>query len=205
MGVLKVMGLFVLLVSFTGIQAQDDNIISSFKSSYTNESNGDFSKAIEDLTKVYSENSYPINLRLAWLSYSAGNFTKSIAYYSKAINLMPYSIEAKLGITYPASAVGNWNLVEESYKKVLEIEAKNYTANYKLASIYYGRKDFSSANKYLQIIVNLYPFNYDTTILYAWTNLQLGKNKEATILFNKALMLSPNSESAKEGLELLKK
>jgi len=207
MGILKNKSWFVIfiLLSITSVQAQNQETLDAFTQSYTNEYNGDYTKAIQNLKKIYSEDSYPINLRLGWLSYSGGDFTNSIAFYTKAINIMPYSIEARLGIVYPASAVGNWTLVETTYKKILEIDPKNYTANYRLASINYGRQSYKSANYFLEMIVNLYPFNYETTILYAWNNLQLGKTKEARLLFNKALLLSPNDTSAMQGLELLNK
>ena len=207
MGILrKISTLSVIVISISiNSFGQNTALNQIFSNSYQQEKTGDYSKAIQTLTAVYEQNSYPINLRLAWLNYSSGNFTKSISYYSKSIDLMPYSIEARLGIVYPASAVGNWSLVENTYKKILEIDSKNYTANYRLASINYGRKSYKSALYFLEMIVNLYPFNYETTILYAWTNLQMGKTKEAQLLFNKALLISPNDVSALEGLELLKK
>ncbi len=205
MGILKIFAVITLVLAVNFNYAQTETQVEAFSKSYTYETDGDYSKAIQELKQVYDENSYPLNLRLAWLTYSSGLFTESMAFYTKAIALMPYSVEARLGFVYPASAVGKWNYVITTYKKILEIDSKNYTSNYKLASIYYGRKEYSSATKYLEIIVNLYPFDYNSTILYAWNNYQLGKAREAKLLFNKALMLSPNDASAKTGLELLKK
>jgi len=40
--------------------------------------------------------------------------------------------------------------------------------------------------------------------MFAWTNLKLGKTREAQVLFNKVLMLSPDDKSALEGLSLIK-
>lgn len=206
MGILKKIGVLLVVVLFALniANAQTSAVIEAFETSYTQESNGEYAKAIQTLKQVYNESSYPLNLRLGWLTYSAGLFTESMAYYNKAINTMPYSIEGRLGIVYPASAVGKWELVIRNYKKILEIDQKNYTANYKLASIYYGRKEYSAATKYLETIVNLYPFDYSSTILYAWNQLKLSKTREANLLFDKALMLSPNDASALEGLSLIK-
>jgi len=194
-----------IFLNITSANAQTQDEFDAFAHSYTNENNGDYTKAIQNLKKIYNKDSYPINLRLGWLSYSKGDFTNSIAYYTKAINIMPYSIEAKFGIIYPAIAVANWTLVENTYKKILEIDPKNYLANYRLANINYGKKHYKSADYFLEMIVNLYPFNYETIILYAWNNLKLGKTKQAHLLFNKALLLSPNDISAMQGLELLDK
>jgi hypothetical protein len=38
----------------------------------------------------------------------------------------------------------------------------------------------------------------------AWTNFKLEKQREAKVLFQKALLIRPVDESANEGLELLK-
>src|SRR5450759_4614864 len=80
----------------------------AFGKSYEFESKGNYSEAISVLKKVYQEDSYEINLRLGWVTYLAGKFTESSAYYQETMKLKPYSIEAKFGFVYPASALGNW-------------------------------------------------------------------------------------------------
>ena len=90
------------------------------------------------------------------------------------------------------------------YNKILKISPNNTIANYRLGLIYYGKKDYQKALKLFEKVVNLYPFDYDGLLMYAWTNFMLGKTKEAKILFNKVLMLSPDDESAREGLDLIK-
>lgn len=193
------------LIITIGSQAQDYKAKQdAFEKSYINEYSGNYSDAIDDLKNVYDEESYEINLRLGWLTYMAGFFTESLAYYQKAIDLKPISIEAKFGFTYPASALGNWEQVKKQYNDILKIDPQNTTANYKLGSIYYGNEDYTTALKYFEKVVNLYPFDYDGLIMYAWTNLKLGKYREAEVLFNKALMNTPNEKSALEGLELIK-
>ena len=94
--------------------------------------------------------------------------------------------------------------MSDFYKKILEIDPQNSLANYKLGYIYYDKKDFQTAFKYFEKVVNLYPFDYDGLIMFAWTNLQLGKSREAKILFKKVLLLSPGDQSATTGLELIK-
>lgn len=197
---------FILsLAVFLSIHAQDYKSIQDvFEKSYLYEYSGDYSKAIDGLKTVYSEESYEINLRLGWLTYMAGFFTESTAYYQKAIELKPLSIEAKFGYVYPASALGNWEQVKKQYNDILQIDDQNTVANYRLGSIYYGNEDYTTALKYFEKLVNLYPFDYDGLLMYAWTNLKLGKFREAEVLFNKVLMNRPNDISALEGLELIK-
>lgn len=193
-----------LLSSFT-VRSQDYQVLQdAFSKSHAYESRGNFTDAIASMKKVYLEDSYEINLRLGWVTYLAGLFTESSAYYQKAINLKPYAIEAKFGLVYPASALGSWDQVVAQYNEILKIDPQNTQANYRMGSIYYGRRDFAKSEKYLEKVVNLYPFDYDSMVLFAWTNLKLGKLREAQVLFNKVLLNKPHDPSALEGLSLIK-
>lgn len=199
--------LLAIVVFATSLTVYSQNykiIQTAFDSSYAREKRAEYSKAIESMKAVYDEKSYEINLRLGWLSYMSGFFTESSTYYNKAIELKPYSIEAKMGVVYPLSGLGNWDKIINYYKEILKIDPQNTTVNYRLGSIYYGRNDYSTASKYLEKVINLYPFDYDTVILYAWTNFKLGSLREAKVLFNKALMIRPNDSSALEGLSYIK-
>ena len=199
--------LFLSMMLILGInvaKAQDNSVADAFTQSYYFEKVANYASAIASLKKVYDPKSYEINLRLGWLTYNAGMYKESMSYYQVAINLMPVSIEARLGYVYPAAAFGNMNEVIAQYSKVLEIDPHNSTANYRMGYIYYDKKDYPSAYKYFEKVVNLYPFTYDGLIMFAWTNYQLGKVREAQVLFNKVLLLSPGDRSATEGLSLIK-
>ena len=196
--------LTVLLTLF-GFQNQaQTNIIKAFEDSYKLEAKGEISQATDKLKEVYNEDSYEINLRLGWLNYQNGQFNESMANYQRALTLMPYSEEAIYGLILPTVALGKWESVINMYDKILENSPNNTKANYRLGLIYYGRKDYQKAFNYLKKVVDLYPFDYDGVIIFAWTNFQLGKLREAKVLFNKSLMLMPNDASALEGLSLIK-
>lgn len=201
-----VLTLIAILSFFTAAQSQTEAgpIESAFIQSYTSEKSGDYTTAIKQIKNVYQEDSYEMNLRLGWLYYSAGQYAEALGYYSKSIRLMPMSIEAKLGYVLPASALGNWDHVVKQYEDILKIDDKNSTVNYRLGYIYYVRKDYTNAFNYFQKVVNLYPFDYDGTHMFAWTNYQLGKTREAKVLFQKCLLIRPGDSSAKEGLGLIK-
>lgn len=194
---------FVMMGFFA--KSQDyAKIQDAFKNSYTHEKAAEYTKAIEDIKTIYFDSSYEINLRLGWLHYNAGLFTESMAFYQKAIKVMPLSIEAKLGFVYPASALGNWDQVKTQYLEIIKIDPKNTTACYRLGLIYYGKEDYTTAFKYFETIANLYPFDYDIILMMAWTNFKLGKLREAKVLFNKVLMNKPDDTSALEGLSYIK-
>ncbi len=184
--------------------AQSGKLVEAFTVSYQLETKADYVGAIKTLKGIYDPKSYEINLRLAWLNYEAGLFSESINYYETSIALMPYSIEAKFGYVYPASALGNWDKVTLQYNKILAIDPHNTSVNYKLGMIYYAKKDFVNAYKCFEKIINLYPFGYDALIMYAWCNYQMEKTREAKVLFNKVLLISPGDASALEGLSLIK-
>lgn len=196
--------LTIILILIT-LQSQAQNsIITAFEESYKLEAKGEISQATDKLKEVYNEDSYEINLRLGWLNYQNGQFNESIGNYQRALTLMPYSEEARFGLILPTVAIGKWELVINMYNKILENSPNNTKANYRLGLIYYGRKDYQNAFKYLKKVVDLYPFDYDGLIIFAWTNFQLGKLREAKVLFNKSLMLLPNDSSALKGLSLIK-
>ena len=194
----------ILLPFLTKAQATQEKLESAFAQSYVLEKNGDFSASMDELKKVYDEQSYEINLRLGWLNYNAGLFDESIIFYDKAQKLKPYSEEARFGLILPKAALGRWNEVIDLYDKILEINPNNTVAMYRLGLVYYGRKDYSQAYPLFQKVVDLYPFGYDGLLMLGWTSYFLGNYNQAKVLFNKVRIYNPNDESATEGLSLIK-
>jgi tetratricopeptide (TPR) repeat protein len=183
---------------------KDEVIAKAFSDSYTHENDGKYDLAIKSLKAVYLDDSYEINVRLGWLHYKNGLFSESMTYYKKSIQLMPYAIEPKFGLTLPAAALGQWPVVEEQYNQIIEIDPKNTSANYRLGLIYYNKKDYRYAEKKFSLVVNLYPFDYDANIMLAWTSYFLSKPREAKLVFQKCLWMRPDDPSALEGLSLIK-
>jgi len=197
--------LFNLNIGIIHLYAQDfQKLQNAFIASYSYENNKNYAKAIDALKQVYDGQSYEINVRLGWLYYYAANYPESIKFYSKAIQLKPYSVEARFGYALPASAMGNWNDVLKKYFEILEIDKNNYTANYRIGLIYYNRKDYATAYRYFEKLANMFPYEYDVTHMFAWTNYRLGKLREARVLFQKTLLIKPGDSSATEGLKLIK-
>ncbi len=196
--------ILAMLLSLTLVSGQTfKETKDAFQQSYIQEATGEVSAAINSLKEVYSEKSYEINLRLGWLTYQVGGFTEAIAYYNKAIDLMPYAIEPRFGIVYPGAAMGNWTMVMKQYEKILEISPNNSIAMHRLGLIFYGKQDYASAKKYFEKVVNLYPFDYDALTMLGWTYFKLNNIREAKVLFQKALLHTPGGTSAMEGLDLL--
>ncbi|MFO7924230.1 MAG: tetratricopeptide repeat protein [Bacteroidales bacterium] len=186
------------------LHSQDaDRQIETFRESYALENTGELQKSIEVLRAIYDEKSYEINLRLGWLTYLSGSFIESTSYYNRAVNLMPYAIEPRLGVVYPLSAMGNWDQVIGHYKKILDTDPQNSLVNYRLGVIYYNREEYNNSHKHLEKVVNLYPFDIDGLVMLAWCKFRLKQFREAKILFQRSLMHTPDSASAREGLSLI--
>lgn len=195
--------IFTLLGNFATAQNQSTLQAASIKS-YESEQAGKYTTAINDLKSIYNLQSYFLNIRMGWLYYLAKQYTESIKYYNIAISLKPYALEAKFGCIKPLSALESWDKVKNQYLQILKIDPQNTVANYWLGVIYYNRKDYTNALKLFEKVVNLYPLDYDSTIMLAWTKLNLSKSNDAKVLFNHALILRPNDNSALTGLKQLK-
>lgn len=181
-----------------------DKLRAAFRTSYSQENSGDYKGAVNTLKSVYDDASYEINLRLGWVSYKSGDFKESEAYYRKAVNLRPYGLEARLGLVFPLSSMGNWTLVNAVYEEILAIDDNNTIANYRYGVTAYGREDYLKADKLFSKVVNIYPFDYDSLIMLAWTKYKLGSFLEARALFQKVLLFAPDDSSALEGLSLIR-
>lgn len=188
-----------------GVMSQSQTAIqNAFSRSYESEQAKKYSQAISDLKPIYKSDSYFVNIRMGWLYYMSKQYTESIKYYNTAIALKPYAIEARFGCVKPLSAIESWNNVRAHYLQILKIDPQNTVANYWLGVIYYNRKDFGNALKNFEKVVNLYPLDYDSIVMLAWTKLNVGKTAEAKMLFNQALVIRPGDSSASEGLKLIK-
>jgi tetratricopeptide (TPR) repeat protein len=179
-------------------------IRTAFETSYVFEKSSQYLAAINKIKAVYDATSYEINLRLAYLYYESTSYRESAKYYKKAIDLKPSSIEAKLGYALPLYALASWDTLRMQYEAILKLDPNNSTVNYRMGLIYYYKADYATALTYFQKVYEFYPFDYDNTLMYAWTKLKLQKYAEARDLFNIVLLNRPTDSSALEGLKMIK-
>ncbi len=197
--------LFLLMMAaFSSFGQTSKPLINAFKQSYEYEAAHNYEAAVNVLTAEYNEKSYEINLRLGWLCYVSGKQKESVNYYQKAITLMPAATEPLWGIINPYTKQENWTEIEKVYGSILKLDAQNTKASYNLGLMYYYKKDYVNAKKHFDVALNLSPFSYYNLLMSAWTNYYLGNKNEASVLFNKTLLYSPNDKSALEGLSLIK-
>jgi tetratricopeptide (TPR) repeat protein len=206
METLRISLIIILSVTFIGgIAGQTDNKIQiAFTESYRSELSSNYVMGVSQIKSVYAEDNYPMNARLGWLLFLAKQYPESVIYYDKAIKLKPYGIEARFGMIKALNALESWDKVKEQYESILKIDPQNTTSLYWLGVLLYNRKDYDAAGKNFEKIVNLYPMDYGSVIMLAWTRLYQGKKADAKVLFNHALLLSPGDASATSGLNQIK-
>ena len=195
---------FGLVISISAIGQEHQVLVDAFSSSYAKETAGDYKGGLDVLKSVYDKDHYELNLRMGWLSYLSGLLDESQSYYQRAVSLMPMGIEARFGLIFPLSSMGNWTQVIRIYDEILRIDPMNSIANFRLGLVYYGQNNFLKAKPLFEKVINLYPFDYDGLNMMAWTHLKMGNSREAKILFQKSLLNKPGDTSALEGLSLIK-
>lgn len=202
----KLLLICAIFLIATKLEAQTiTELQAAFSKSYIAENQNNYNIAIAEMKTIYQENDYICNIRMGWLNYLVKQYNESIIYYKKAIALKPYAIEARLGCIKPLSAIENWEKVKEQYTEILKVDPLNTTSNYWLGVIYYNRKDYKTAVNLFEKVVNLYPLDYDSVIMLAWSKLYNSSHADAKLLFQQALIIRPNDTSAQTGLQLIGK
>jgi tetratricopeptide (TPR) repeat protein len=190
------------LLTFVSFGQQ--KVLDAFLDSYAQEKLGNYMGAAMSVASVYNPASYEHNLRLGYLKYMCGANNEAITYYSKAIEIMPFAVEPRIGYTLPLAAMESWTAVIEQYNIILKLDPNNTTINYRLGYIYYIRRNYAEALKCFEKIVKLFPFDYHGSLMMGWTHYQMGKMDEAMNYFNRVALNSPTDKSAKEGLDLIR-
>lgn len=205
---MKILKKSLLVILFVGSQwanAQDQKItVQAFSKSYALETGKKYNEAIDVLKSLNASQNYAVQLRLGWLLYIAKRFDESVAAYKKASEIMPASVEPLLALVNPLATQKKWDDVEKNHLNILKVDPKNSLTNFRLGQIYYNKKEYAKAEKYLSTALNLYPFDYDSMLLSGWNYYNLGKYSEAKELFYRVLLYSPLDKSATEGLGLIK-
>ncbi len=183
-----------------------DEKYKAFYSSVLEESNEDYEEAIEIMNKIYDKyaGDYLTNLRMGWLYYLKGEYNKSVEYYQKAVRISNNSVESLLGLTYPLALQNEWEQIERIYIGILAKDPWNYSANLRLGQIYLNRSEYAKAKPYLEKVYHNYPGDYEANLSMAWYYYYTESKMKSKELFINALIIDPESDVAKEGLELLK-
>ena len=188
----------LILVIFAYAQ---DNIKLAYYKSYNYEKMLDYKDAIKTLIPIYKKypNDYTLNLRLGYLFFLNKNYNNSISHYTKASNILPYSIEPKLGLIRDYLKMGKSDNALTIANSIIKIDYYNYYGNLYLLKALKLKNNYIQAKEVANKILTLYP----TDVLFL---LELAKityidnPKDAKIIFKNILILDPNNITAKEYL-----
>lgn len=176
----------------------------AYEDSYRYEKLQNYEMAIKALMPVYKEypKGYTVNLRLGWLYYLWGKYRNSIEHYQIAMEVAPYSVEARLGYMLPLLAQGRYAEVEKVAYQILKTDYYNYYANLRLAYALRMQKKYDLASEVARKMLVLYPTDVQFLVELALDYIGMGqKDKGYSILWD-VLILQPDNETAREVLGL---
>ncbi|WP_457568705.1 tetratricopeptide repeat protein [Desulfurobacterium sp.] len=204
----KLLATTVITISlFTASSAMTYNEIKlAYHKSFTYEKARDYRDAIKALMPVYQAypKGYTVNLRLGWLYYLMGKYKNSEVHYQKAIEAIPSSIEARLGLSLPLMAEKRWQDVESLMYKVLKTDYYNFYGNLRLAIALRNEGKAKLAEQVSRKMLAVYPSNVAFLTELGLDLFAEGKKKEAYAVFKDVLILDPENTTAKYYLGIKK-
>jgi len=201
----RVLGALLLAFLFfsQGFAITYQEIKEAYHKSFIYEKAGDYKDAIKALMPVYKAypNGYTVNLRLGWLYYLAKKYANSEFHYKKALQVIPSSVEAMLGLTLPYMAQGKWPETEGLCYRILRIDYYNYYGNLRLSYALRKQKKYSIAEAVARKMLTIYPSDVNFLTELALSLYHQGKTAYARSIFQDVLILDPENAVAKEYLK----
>ncbi|MDH3349024.1 MAG: tetratricopeptide repeat protein, partial [Desulfobulbaceae bacterium] len=144
---------------------------------------------------------------LALLAANEGDYPKAIQLYKKSLTLTapsPATFQslALLNLADMHLAVGNYDEALENYAATMKFHPNSSLIIYKLAFLYYLKKDFTRSKEYLNQLVNIKKDGPQTHWLLGKIYLITGKTDAAIKAFSLSLSLNANNITAANDLAL---
>jgi hypothetical protein len=110
------------------------------------EARGDLAGAQDAaLSALRHGETYNACLRLGWLAHRRGDAARSLAYYRRALDLAPGSLDAWLGVVQALSALQRWDQAGAETEALLQEYPEHWGALRSLALVRYGQGRFPEA------------------------------------------------------------
>lgn len=166
--------------------------------SYQLEKKGNFKASINSLMSLYlmRPTEYFLNLRLGWLYYQSQKYKNALYHYSLAQKSEKSSINAVLGMSYSHEQLGE---IDESIAVLLNFNSQNpfnMELNIRLASLFLGISQYTSALAVYEQILRFYPENTSILVKKAVVLFKLKKIKNSKEVFYKILQIDPSNTTA---------
>ncbi len=196
-----------LLFVYSHLQAQDtlsyDQIREAYYRSYQYEKVQDYENAIRALLPVYEAypRGYTVNLRLGWLYYLSGHYANALEHYSKAVQMAPAAVEARLGYMLPLLAQGRYPEAEQVAYQILSTDYYNYYGNLRLTYTLRMQQKWELAEAVARKMLTLYPTDVSFLVELGLIRAGVGASEEARAIFRDVLILDPENETARSYLQ----
>ncbi len=195
--IITIILLLTISLSATELTDYQKNYIKSF----VLEEKKSYSKAIEELVKIYPkyQYDYELNLRLGWLYYQNKENKKSINYLKKTMLINENAIEPLNMILLPLTSLKNLKDAKKYSSIVIKKSPANYYAHLRIAYLYYILKKYDKALYHYNILNSFYPSDTSTKLGMAATLLKLKKYDKARGFYISILKVSPYHQIAYNG------
>ncbi|WP_455206658.1 tetratricopeptide repeat protein [Kaarinaea lacus] len=188
----KVTAVLIILLALISNASMAD--VDPWTESYRLESLYQYNAAVNALDAAANKdpNSELLFLRRGWLQYLAGNHSKSIEYYKKAMSINGQSLEARLGIILPLMAQQRWREATLEANKVLEVAPWNYYAHIRLMTCEHALQQWPTLEKHAQQVTARYPTDASVLVFLARASHHIGNKDRAINAYQRVLQLSPD-------------
>ncbi|MFN3077532.1 MAG: tetratricopeptide repeat protein, partial [Alphaproteobacteria bacterium] len=147
-----------------------------------------------------SPSEYKVNLRLGWLHYLRASHVPALAHYRKALDAIPTSIEARLGLLNPLIALERLEEATAVARQILTLDRYNYYGNLRLATLLRRQGQHDMAERVCRDLLALYPEDVSFLTELATLKAEQGQTEEATATFREIRILDPENVAAQRYL-----
>ncbi|MEK8022226.1 MAG: tetratricopeptide repeat protein, partial [Candidatus Hydrogenedentota bacterium] len=192
-------------VSLPGHAQSSTKLADAFKASYASEAAGKYLDAFQAIVQVLqgNEDNYVVVMRLGYLKGMMGEYQEAARLYGSAAALKPDAVEPLVYQQYQFLLMTDWSALAASSREALKRDTQNYSSRSRLGYALYNMGRYSEAGENYSRVSALYPLDLEALTMRGWCYARLNRKGSASQLFREVLTISPDYQSAKDGLAYL--
>ncbi|CAK0769894.1 Tetratricopeptide repeat protein [uncultured Gammaproteobacteria bacterium] len=193
--------LLVVVVPALALTAEE--VQSAYYRSYGYERTQAYDDAIKALIPVADAypHGYTVNLRLGWLYYLRAGHANAITHYRRALDAIPASLEARLGLLNPLLAFGRNDEAFVIVQQMLAVDRFNYYGNLRLAGLLHLQGKLDQAERVSRDMLALFPSDVSFLVELGSIKGDQGDAAAAALIFGDVLVLDPENIVARRFLK----
>lgn len=167
---------------------------------------GNWSEALDFLLQAQDLQPYNADLLTAigGVYIQMGKYDDSLQYYQEALRLQPYSAQAHQNLANAYAIMGQYSEAETSYRRALELDEDDRFSWLGLARVCIVQGKYQEGVEILAALVKSDPQDPQAITLLAECYEEAGDQVSARWMYEQALNLDEEYESARQGLERLR-